>query len=84
MLCNDRSPVKLDETNLHTELFNEYPCFEDIMKILDNCGGDLLEPMFETYRVRLRLGTFKPPNNTRTRNFNDKFNDFKDGKVLHF
>jgi len=84
MFCNDRSPIKLDEINLDNGSFNEYPCFDESFAILDNCGADLLEPMFETYRVRVRIGNKKPPSYTRTRLMNDKFNDYKDGKVLHF
>ena len=30
MLCNDRSPVKLDEANLYNKGFWEYPCFDEI------------------------------------------------------
>ena len=30
MLCNDRSPVKLDEANLYNQGFFNYPCYDEI------------------------------------------------------
>ncbi len=84
MLCNDKSPIKLEEAHLMNGGFREYPCFEDIMSMFDNCGGDLMEPLFEMYRVRIRSGQLKPPAYTRLQTFPDKYNDISDGKVLHF
>ena len=46
ILCNDRSPVKLDEANLYNKGFWEYPCYDEIEQIMDNCGADLFEPLF--------------------------------------
>jgi len=60
MLCHERSPVKLDEAQLYTGGFWEYPCYDDVERVFDNCGGDLFEPMFEAYRTRLISGTSKP------------------------
>lgn len=60
MLCNDRSPIKLDEANLYNKGFFEYPCFEEIEGIMDYCGADLFEPLFELYRTRLLSGHIKP------------------------
>ena len=59
MMCNDRSPIKLDEANLYNKGFFKYPCFDEVESILDSCGGDLFEPMFELYRTRLLSGTIK-------------------------
>ena len=60
MLCNDRSPVKLDEANLFNKGFHNYPCYDEIEQIMDSCGADLFEPLFELYRTRLLSGTIKP------------------------
>lgn len=60
MLCNDRSPVKLDEANLYNQSFFDYPCYDEIEAIMDHCGADLFEPMFELYRARLLSGAIKP------------------------
>ena len=60
ILCNDRSPVKLDEANLYNKGFWEYPCYDEIEQIMDNCGADLFEPLFELYRTRLLSGHIKP------------------------
>ena len=65
MLCNDRSPIKLDEANLYNKGFFEYPCFEEIEGIMDYCGADLFEPLFELYRTRLLSGHIKPQGYTR-------------------
>ena len=65
MLCNDRSPVKLDEANLYNKGFWEYPCYDEIEQIMDNCGADLFEPLFELYRSRLLSGHIKPQGYTR-------------------
>lgn len=60
MMCNEKSPVKIDEANLYNKGFWEYPCYDEVEHLLDICGGDLFEPMFETYKVRLMTGTLKP------------------------
>ena len=56
MLCNDRSHIKLDEANLYNKGFNNYPCYDEVEAILDDCGADLFEPLFELYRSRLLSG----------------------------
>jgi hypothetical protein len=53
MLCNERSPIKLDEANLNNDSFFHYPCFDEVEALLENCGSDLFEPLFEMYKVRL-------------------------------
>ena len=30
MICNERSPIKLDEANLYNKGFWEYPCYDEI------------------------------------------------------
>ena len=65
MLCNDRSPVKLDEANLYNKGFWEYPCYDEIENIMDHCGADLFEPLFELYRSRLLSGHIKPQGYSR-------------------
>ena len=60
MMCNERSPVKIDEAHLHNNGFWDYPCYEQFEGIMDHCGSDLFEPMFEMYKVRLMSGTQKP------------------------
>lgn len=56
MTCNERSAVKLDELNLFNKSFWDYPCYDEVEHMLDNCGGDLFEPLFEIYRTRLLSG----------------------------
>ena len=84
MLCNERSPVKIDEAHLQNGGFWDYPCFSQFEGILDTCGSDLFEPMFEMYKVRLMSGTMKPQGHTRLQTFVDGYGTFKDRKVLHY
>ena len=65
MLCNERSPLKVDECHLYNKGFWEYPCYDEVEQLLDHCGPDLFEPMFELYRVRLLSGTLKPQSYNR-------------------
>ena len=65
MLCNEKSPVKIDEASLYNNGFWDYPCYDEVEHLLDNCGVDLFEPLFEIYRVRLMSGYMKVPGHTR-------------------
>ena len=65
MLCNERSSVKIDEAHLYNGGFFDYPCYDQFEGIMDNCGSDLFEPMFEMYKVRLMSGSQKPQGHTR-------------------
>ena len=60
MMCNERSPVKIDEANLYNKGFWSYPCFAEIENIFEDCGVDLFEIMFEVYKTRAMSGTTKP------------------------
>ena len=84
MLCNDRSPIKLDEANLYNKGFWEYPCFDEIEGIMDHCGADLFEPLFELYRSRLLSGTIKPQGYSRLQSQIDAYGTTSDRKVLHY
>ena len=84
MLCNERSPVKIDEAYLFNNGFWDYPCYDQFEGVFDNCGSDLFEPMFEMYKVRLMSGTQKPQGYTRLQQFPDQYGSFKDRKVLHY
>ena len=84
MLCNERSPIKVDEANLYNKGFWEYPCYDEVEKLLDLCGGDLFEPLFEVYKVRLMSGTTKPQNITRLQTQVDPYGTLSNRKVLHF
>ena len=84
MLCNDRSPIKLDEANLYNKGFNNYPCYDEVEAILDDCGADLFEPLFELYRSRLLSGHLKPQGVNRTQTFIDAYGTTSDRKVLHY
>ena len=84
MMCNEKSPVKLDEANLYNKGFWEYPCYSEIDGIFEVCGGDLFEPLFELYRVRLMSGNYKPPKYSRIQTFPDPHNTISDRKVLHY
>ena len=84
MLCNERSPVKIDEAHLYNKGFFEYPCFEPFEGVMDHCGSDLFEPLFELYKVRLMSGTQKTQGYTRLRTMPDGYGTFKDRKVLHY
>mmetsp|Transcript_609 Transcript_609/g.657 ORF Transcript_609/g.657 Transcript_609/m.657 type:complete len:108 (+) Transcript_609:418-741(+) len=84
MICNERSPIKLDEINLYNQSFWDYPCYDEVDHLLDNCGGDLFEPMFEVYRTRLLSGTEKPPNYSRLHTPVDGYGTLSDRKVLHY
>ena len=84
MLCNERSPVKVDEVNLYNKSFFEYACYDQVEGMLNTCGADLFEPLYETYRVRLMSGTLKPPTYTRLQTQVDAYGTTSDRKVLHF
>ena len=84
MLCNERSPVKLDEANLYNKGFFSYPCFDEVEHMLDICGHDLFEPLFEIYRTRLMSGTLKPQKYSRLQTHVDAYGTTSDRKVLHF
>ncbi len=84
MMCNERSPVKLDEANLYNKGFWEYPCYDEIERLLDICGGDLFEPLFEVYKVRLMSGTQKPQQFSRLQTAVDPYGTLSDKKSLHF
>ena len=84
MLCNDRSPVKLDEANLYNKGFWNYPCYDEIEAIMDHCGADVFEPLFELYRSRLLSGTIKPQGYTRIQQHMNAYGTTSDRKVLHY
>ena len=84
MLCNERSPVKIDEANLFNNGFWDYPCFAEVDEMLDACGAELFEPMFEAYRVRMMSGKLKPQGYQRIHTFVDGYGTFSDRKSLHF
>lgn len=83
-MCNERSPVKIDECHLWNRGFQEYPCFSQFEGIMENCGQDLFEPMFEMYKVRLMAGHYKPQGHSRLQTFADLYGSTKDKKVLHY
>jgi hypothetical protein len=84
MMCNERSPVKIDKANLHNKGFWDDPCYEEVEHLLEYCGGDLFEPMFEIYKVRLMSGTQKPQNISRLQTNVDGYGATSDRKTLHF
>lgn len=84
MICNERSPVKVDEANLYNKGFWNYPCYEEVDQLFENCGADLFEPLYELYRVRLMSGNQKAPSYARAQTFVDGYGTFSDRKVLHY
>jgi len=84
MICNDRSPVKVDEANLFNGGLFDYPCYSEFEAIGTHCGPDLFEPMWEVYKLRVMQGTQKPPSLTRTQLAIDPYNTVSDRKVLHY
>ena len=84
MMCNERSPVKLDEANLYNKGFWEYPCYDEVEKLLDICGGDLFEPLFEVYKVRIMSGNAKPQNTSRLQTQVDAYATLSDRKSLYY
>uniref|UniRef100_A0A7S3MVA7 Uncharacterized protein n=1 Tax=Strombidium inclinatum TaxID=197538 RepID=A0A7S3MVA7_9SPIT len=84
MLCNERSPVKIDEAHLTNGGFFDYPCYDAFDGIMDNCGADLFEPMFEAYKVRLMSAKLKPVGHQRLQQMADGYGSFRDRKVLHY
>jgi hypothetical protein len=84
MICNERSHIKVDEANLYNKGFWEYPCFDEVERLFDNCASDLFEPLFEVYKVRLMSGTQKPQQFTRLQTHIDPYGTLSDKKVLHY
>lgn len=84
MMCNERSPVKIDEANLYNHGFWNYPCYDEVEHMMEICGSDLFEPLFEIYRVRIMSGTLKPQSFTRLQTQLDPYGSLTNRKVLHF
>ena len=84
MLCNERSPVKVDEANLYNHGFWKYPCYEEVDQMIDVCGPDLFEPLFEIYKVRLMSGTLKSWNYSKNNTQIDPYGTLSDRKTLYF
>ena len=84
MMCNDKSPIKIDECHLYNNGFFNYPCYDSFQGILSHCGEDLFEPLWEMYKVRLMSGTQKPQGYARNILQPDAYGSFKDRKVLHY
>ena len=84
MMCNERSPVKLDEANLYNKGFWEYPCYDEVERLLEICGGDLFEPLFEVYKVRIMSGNTKPQNVSRLQTQVDAYGTLSDRKSLYY
>lgn len=84
MMCNERSPIKLDEANLYNKGFWEYPCYDEVEKMLDHCGGDLFEPLFETYKIRLMSGTQKPQSFSRLQTQIDPYGTLQEKKQMYY
>lgn len=84
MLCNERSPVKIDEANLYNKGFWEYPCYDEVEHLWDTCGSDLFEPLFEIYKTRIMSGNMKAPTYSRMQTQVDGYGTTRDRKVLHY
>ena len=84
MLCNDRSSIKVDEAQLYNKGFWDYPCYDQLNGIFDNCGADLFEPLFEMYKVRLMSGNQKVQGFNRNRTHMGAYSGTKDRKTLHY
>ena len=84
MLCNERSPVKIDEANLYNKGFWEYPCYDEVERLFDICGADLFEPMFEVYKVRLMSGTLKPQHFGNLQTQVEPYGTVANKKTLHY
>lgn len=84
MICNERSPIKIDEANLTNNSFWEYPCYDEVEHLFEYCGPDLFEPLFEIYKVRIMSGYMKPPQYSRIQTFIDGYGTTSDRKVRHF
>ena len=84
MVCNERSHVKLDEANLYNHGFWDYPCYDEVESIMEHCGSDLMEPLYELYRTRLLSGMVKPQGLNRARTMVDGYGTTSDRKVLHY
>ena len=84
MMCNERSPIKIDEAHIQNGGFWDYPCYDQFEGTFDHCGEDLFEPMFETYKIRLMQGTQKAQSYARLQQMPDAYGTFKDRKVLHY
>ena len=83
-MCNERSPVKLDEANLYNKGFWDYPCYDEVEHLFENCGADLFEPLFEVYKVRLMSGTQKSQSYTRLQTQIEPYGSESDRKSLHY
>ena len=83
LLCNDRSPIKLDEVNLFNNGFYDYPCFNELEKVMDTCGGDMFEKFYEMFKYRFHHPE-KPMNWSRPALFPDIYGTVRDRRDLYY
>jgi hypothetical protein len=84
MRCNEHSPVALEEAHIFNGGFHNYPCFEDVSALFENCGPDLFEQMYEMYRQRIQGMPDKAPSYARLQLFKDPMNTVSDRKMKHY
>ena len=63
---------------------NEAALADEVEKLLDICGGDLFEPLFEVYKVRIMSGNAKPQNTSRLQTQVDAYGTLSDRKSLYY
>ncbi len=82
-ICNDRSPIKLDEVNMFTNGFYDYPCFNELEKVMETCGGDMFEKIYDMFKYRFHHPE-KPSNWIRPNVFPDIYGTVRDRRELYY
>lgn len=83
LLCNDRSPIKLDEVHLFNNGFYDYPCFNELEKVMETCGGDMFEKFYEMFKYRFHHAE-KPMNWGRPALFPDIYGTVRERRDLYY
>ena len=65
MTCNEKSPVKLSEANVHNGTWLDYPCLDELNELNTVCIMYHMKVLFEMYYYRVFNDYYKPISNQR-------------------
>jgi hypothetical protein len=73
MRCNEKSDIKLTETNMVTGSWTQYVCWEELEELFQFCHIYHFKFMFELYYFRVYNNYFKPISQQRISRLPNKF-----------
>jgi hypothetical protein len=84
MRCNEKSPVKLTETNIYNNSFNDYKCFVELGELFEVCMIYHFKVIFEMYYFRVYNNYYKAPSQQRIFRTRDMFYSPEGGQKLYY